>query len=233
MTFAVKQKVIILRVRFGRQALYRVTWFRKAVKVRGFGFSFIGVLLLGSVVSGFCTEVALSPAPPGGGQSARTSRTSDRGSDPKPVEVSEPSPMVAVNNFEIVAGECLITENMEMTFIILYSSYSLKRPMKVHELLKLPESWCQDSPARDRQGHKLQTFDRRAVKWCTLSAVQVAYPPSQWEEAMDRLLLALSVSSRGLNQMTKSDKACCLMEWNDDHRSSFQEVREVMLSADV
>jgi hypothetical protein len=203
------------------------------VKVRGFGFSFIGVLLRGSVVSGFCTEVALSPAPPGGGQSARTSRTSDRGSYPKPVEVSEPSPMVAVDNFENSRWRVVNYRGYGNDFHYSIFIVRFKAPMKVHELLKLPESWCQDSPARDRQGHKLQTFDRRAVKWCTLSAVQVAYPPSQWEEAMDRLLLALSVSSRGLNQMTKSDKACCLMEWNDDHRSSFQEVREVMLSADV
>jgi hypothetical protein len=52
-------------------------------------------------------------------------------------------------------------------------------------------------------------------------------------EAMDRLLLALSVSEPGLAQMTKSDKACSLMEWNDDRQSSFQEVREILLSAEV
>ena len=50
---------------------------------------------------------------------------------------------------------------------------------------------------------------------------------------MDRLLLALSVSEPGLAQMTKSDKACSLIEWNDDCQSSFQEVREILLSADV
>jgi hypothetical protein len=33
--------------------------------------------------------------------------------------------------------------------------------------------------------------------------------------------------------MTKSDKACSLMEWNDDRQCSFVEVREVLLSADV
>ena len=50
---------------------------------------------------------------------------------------------------------------------------------------------------------------------------------------MDRVLLALSVSEPGLTQMTKSDKACSLIEWNDDRQSSFQEVREILLSADV
>jgi hypothetical protein len=86
--------------------------------------------------------------------------------------------------------------------------------MKAHELLNSAEAWCQESPAEDWQGNKLQALDPRAVKWCVLGAIQRAYPVSQWGEAMDRLLRALSVSERGLAQMNKSDKACSLMEWN-------------------
>ena len=44
---------------------------------------------------------------------------------------------------------------------------------------------------------------------------------------------ALSVSERGLTQMKKTDKACCLMEWNDDRQSSFLEIREILLRADI
>jgi hypothetical protein len=106
-------------------------------------------------------------------------------------------------------------------------------PMKAHELLNSPGAWCQEAPAKDLQGRKLQTFDPRAVKWCALAAVQKAYPPSQWENAMDRLLLALCISELGLTQMTKSDKACSIMEWNDDCQSSFREVRETFLAADI
>jgi hypothetical protein len=106
-------------------------------------------------------------------------------------------------------------------------------PMKAHELLSSPEAWCQDSPAEDTHGNKLQAFDPRAVKWCALGAIQKVYPPSEWREIMDRLLRALSVSERGLAQMTKSDKACCLMEWNDDQGATFQEIRDVLLSADI
>ena len=105
--------------------------------------------------------------------------------------------------------------------------------MKAYDLLDSPQAWCQESPAQDRQGNKLQALDPRAVKWCALSAVQKAYPPSRWGNTMDRLLLALSVSELGLAQMTKSDKACSLMEWNDDRQSSFQEVRRMLLSADI
>ena len=50
---------------------------------------------------------------------------------------------------------------------------------------------------------------------------------------MDCLLRALSVSEAGLSQMTKSDKACCLIEWNDNRWTSFLEVREILLSADI
>ena len=105
--------------------------------------------------------------------------------------------------------------------------------MKAHELLSSPETWCQESPAKDLHGDKLQAFDPQAVKWCALGAVQKLYRSSQWEETMDRLLRALSVSEPGLAQMTKSDKACCLMEWNDDRRTTFQEIRSTLLSADI
>jgi len=50
---------------------------------------------------------------------------------------------------------------------------------------------------------------------------------------MDRLLRALSVSEKGITQLTKNDKACSLMEWNDDRAYSFQDIREVLLEADV
>jgi hypothetical protein len=50
---------------------------------------------------------------------------------------------------------------------------------------------------------------------------------------MDRLLRALSVSEEGIAQMTISDKACSLMEWNDDGTSSFRDIRETLLEANV
>jgi hypothetical protein len=105
--------------------------------------------------------------------------------------------------------------------------------MKAHELLSSSEAWCQGSPAEDLQGIKIQALDPRAVKWCALGAVQKAYPSSQWGPAIDCLLRALSVSDRGLARMTRSDKACSLMEWNDARRSSFREIREILLSADI
>jgi hypothetical protein len=76
-------------------------------------------------------------------------------------------------------------------------------------------------------------LDPNAVKWCALAAVQKSYPASQWEEMMDRVLRALSVSEKGIAQFTKSDKACCLMEWNDDRSCSFRDIRAVLIEADV
>ena len=104
--------------------------------------------------------------------------------------------------------------------------------MKTHELLTSPDKWCKDSPAEDFQGHKLQAHDPRSVKWCALGAIQRTYPSTQWGEAMS-VLRALSVSERGLAQMNNSDKACSLMEWNDDDQSSFAEIREILLEADI
>jgi hypothetical protein len=105
--------------------------------------------------------------------------------------------------------------------------------MKAYELLSSPETWCQESPAEDRLGNKLQAFDPQAAKWCALGAIQRAYPPTGWAAAMDQVLSALSYSDAGLKQMSSSDKACSLMEWNDDRRSSFQEVRGIFLKANI
>ena len=105
--------------------------------------------------------------------------------------------------------------------------------MKAHELLNSPETWCKESPAADEHGNKLQAFDQRAVKWCALAAIQKAYPPSQWSKAMDRLLRTLRFSDPGLAQMNRTDKACSIMEWNDDPQSSFGEIRELFLSGGI
>jgi len=105
--------------------------------------------------------------------------------------------------------------------------------MKAHELLSSPGTWCQESPAEDAHGNKVPAFHPDAVKWCALAAIQKLYPPSEWEQAMDRILRALSVSDKGIRQLSKSDKACCLMEWNDDRNSSFREIREILIEADL
>ena len=105
--------------------------------------------------------------------------------------------------------------------------------MKASEFLNSAEVWCREAPAEDQHGNKLQAFDPRAVKWCALAAIQKTYDPAQWPEAMDRLLRALSVSDQGLAKMTISDKACCLMEWNDDCKTSFLEIKEILSLADI
>jgi hypothetical protein len=66
-----------------------------------------------------------------------------------------------------------------------------------------------------------------------LAAIQKTYDPSQWEVAMDRLLRALSVSEYGLALMSKLDKACYLMEWNDDPQNSLKEIWEILYLADI
>jgi hypothetical protein len=97
----------------------------------------------------------------------------------------------------------------------------------------MPEVWCQESSAKDALGNKLQAFDPNAVRWCVLGAIHKLYPPSQYGEATDRVLRALSFSEEGIAQLTKTDKACCLMEWNDDPRTTFQEITNILLSANI
>jgi hypothetical protein len=110
---------------------------------------------------------------------------------------------------------------------------AMSATMKAHQLLSSPDTWCKESPAEDFQGNRIQAFDPRAVKWCALGAIQKTYPYSQWGEAMDSLLRALSVSERGLAEMNHSDKACSIMEWNDDRQSSFAEIREALLQVNI
>jgi hypothetical protein len=63
-------------------------------------------------------------------------------------------------------------------------------------------------------------------KWFTLR--------SQWDEAMNRVLRAFSVSEKGIKRLSESDKACCVMEWNDQRESSYHEIRKILFEeADV
>jgi hypothetical protein len=114
-----------------------------------------------------------------------------------------------------------------------FRSICSRQKMKAYELLHSPRAWCQGSPARNSEGTKVQAFDPSAVRWCALGAIQKIYPKWQWEEKMDRLLRALSVSESGLASLTTADKMCCLMEWNDGSGCSFTEVREILLAADL
>jgi hypothetical protein len=104
---------------------------------------------------------------------------------------------------------------------------------KAHQLLSSPEVWCQESPAKDARGNKLEAFDPKAVQWCALGAIQKIYPVWQCAEAMDRVLRALCISKEGIAQLSKIDKACCLMEWNDDQQTTFEEIKNILLAADV
>jgi hypothetical protein len=105
--------------------------------------------------------------------------------------------------------------------------------MKAYELLNASSVWCQESPAEAPQGNRVPALDPRAVKWCALGAIQKVYPPGEWEQAMDNVLRALCVSEKGIARLTEADKACCLMEWNDDRATSFREIQEVLKGADV
>ena len=105
--------------------------------------------------------------------------------------------------------------------------------MKAYELLSSADAWCQKSPGEDDRGNQVNALDPRAVKWCALGAIQKSYPPLQWEEKMDELLRFLSVSEQGLAQLTKSDKGCCLMEWNDDPANSFPDIQEALSRANI
>jgi len=110
---------------------------------------------------------------------------------------------------------------------------TIETKMKAYALLNSPDVWCQESPAEAPQGNRVPALDPRAVKWCALGAIQKVYPAAQWEEAMDCVLRALSVSEKGIARLTESDKACCLMEWNDDRGTSFGDIQEVLKKADV
>jgi hypothetical protein len=137
-----------------------------------------------------------------------------------------------VKSFMIRTKSSLI---LVVTVIIVFmtSITEVALPIKAHELFTSSQRWCKESPAEDSQGNKLEALNPGAVKWCALGAIQKVYAPAQWSEAMDTLLRGLSVSERGLAQMSRSDKACSIMEWNDDPQSSFEEIKDTLLSCDI
>ncbi len=89
--------------------------------------------------------------------------------------------------------------------------------MKIKELFTAPENWTRGAFARNEKGAP-SSFDA-AKSFCLVGALLYCYPSDkQRDRAREKM---------------KSLIPCGLMDWNDDPKRTFEEVKEMVNKADV
>jgi hypothetical protein len=93
--------------------------------------------------------------------------------------------------------------------------------MKTYELLDTPEKWTKEVFARDCKGDEVDPESPEAVCWCVKGALQKCYPnyDDRWEAAYHRLL--------------EVRKYKHIVDWQDDPRTTYEEIIKVLKLADV
>jgi hypothetical protein len=82
------------------------------------------------------------------------------------------------------------------------------------------KGWTRGATARDKHGHYVAILSERAVRWCTLGALNAAYPTS----------LKLGRATQRLCQVIGT---CSIPQWNDDPKRTKKEVLEAFRKAGV
>ena len=91
--------------------------------------------------------------------------------------------------------------------------------MKAHEILSDESKWTKGAMARDSDEYECCETGAIACKWCILGSLFVAYPlPAERWSADDALTKKLGVP---------------IHDWNDDPKTTFQDVRTLLLELDL
>lgn len=96
--------------------------------------------------------------------------------------------------------------------------------MKVSQLLTDASKWTQRRAAIDADGDSVNVQDVAACRFCLSGAIRRCYPD---REERFRVLNTV-INEIGGNAAVRST-----MEWNDDPRRTFDEVRALVLKLDI
>jgi hypothetical protein len=97
--------------------------------------------------------------------------------------------------------------------------------MKTYELLDSPEKWTKGVCARDSRGKEIDPESPKAICWCIKGALYKCYPDDDdWYTAYNQL-----VKAKGYETW----KYGGVVSWQDDPRTTYEEVIEVLKLADV
>jgi hypothetical protein len=91
--------------------------------------------------------------------------------------------------------------------------------MKISEILSSSDKWCQGHLAVDKDNKSVKPESPEAVKWCLLGAC--------YKEPADLKANAI------IKERIRAAIGPGLIDWNDDPDRTFEEVRFVVLEAEL
>lgn len=96
--------------------------------------------------------------------------------------------------------------------------------MKIHELLRKPESWTQGFSARDSDGCPRTSHSKEAVCWCLSGAIRKCYGSNSWL-IVNKLVQALNPTGNEFNYS--------IVLWNDAAERTHAQVLKLVRECDV
>ena len=97
--------------------------------------------------------------------------------------------------------------------------------MKAYELLSTPDRWCKGNWAKDARGQVTKASGPDAVCWCLTGAL--------WRIYMDRPHAYAAVKDRVVSVLERRTGRGGLVAFNDDFRTSYEDVIAVLKEANV
>ena len=95
--------------------------------------------------------------------------------------------------------------------------------MKIQELLKNETCWTKRVDARNKEEYPVSAFNRYAVKWCLIGALNKCYSGQERFEMLNKLEKVLFSLHCDMS----------LSSFNDASSTTFKQIREVIEKADV
>ena len=104
-----------------------------------------------------------------------------------------------------------------------------KTPRTIKELLSSPESWTQNTLARDQNGKSKHHDDLSATSWCLMGAILHVYQHADlvtYERVADMCLSKIGPLSLG-------EWPKCIVRWNDSPERSYKDIVELLESTGI
>jgi len=94
--------------------------------------------------------------------------------------------------------------------------------MRAWQLLKTKKQWCQGAFAMDKDGFGVSLKSRKRVRFCVWGAIKHCYVrnPSKYEEVFERF-----------NKKLGNGRS--IVDWNDNPKRKFSEVKALLKKLDI
>jgi hypothetical protein len=101
--------------------------------------------------------------------------------------------------------------------------------MKAHELIAQADKWCQNNPAINSEGKRVQPWDESACAWCPNGAIDKCYGDTPEAEAASLRVAGIIAPDKNTDFVS----GIYIAQWNDEPARTHAEVLAVLQKADA